>query len=105
VPGEVGDIHGQPGDGGRDQPADEAAQGAEAQERTEDAARDGRGQAAEQRDDGKRVEQQHGDGRHQEEMFDHVGGEERVGKAVERRGGGEPEEGEAGEEGAEAECQ
>ena len=36
-------------------------------------------------------------------MLDHVSGEEGVGESVEWRGGGDPEEGEAGEEGREAE--
>ena len=56
------------------------------------------GKAAEEWNDWVAEEQQRGDKGHEEQMLHHVGAKECVGKAIERRGDGEPDGGEAKKE-------
>ena len=98
VPGDEGEVHGEPGYGWLDQPGGEAAEGGAPDERGDDPAHDGRRKAAQERDSGESVEDEGRDDGHDEEVLDHVGAEERVGEAIHGGGDGEPEDEDAGDE-------
>jgi hypothetical protein len=102
VPAEEEEVHGEPGDDGGGEGVAEAAEGAGADEGAEDVDADGAGEAAEERDDGCSGEEERGDDGHEEEVLDHVGGEECVGESVHGGADGDPDDGEAGEEGGDA---
>ena len=100
VPAEEDEIHGEPCDDRRDEEVAKAPKSLHAKQWSEQGDGDGAGKAAQQRDDWiAEKKQRRGEG-HQQKMLDHVGAEESIGEAVEGRGDGEPDDGEAEEEGS-----